>query len=132
MTKSLLVSFVLLACVACQTASLAPAKPVSAGALSADYARSAAEVRSKYDGKEIMVRGYAVEPSIMPRPDADQGSVSLVERDSKSNSRVTCWFSKEQANEFSNIKADQYLTVRGVFNGESGVDLKFCKLMKVD
>jgi hypothetical protein len=132
MTKSLLVPFVLLACAACQTESLRFPKPVAAGVLSDEYRRSVAIVRRKYDGKEIIVRGYAVNPATMPQADADQGSVSLEEKEGQSASTVTCWFSREQATEFSKIKGDQYLTVRGVFNGERGVELKFCKVVKVD
>lgn len=132
MAKSLLVSFVLIVCAACQTASLGRANPVSAGALTAEYERSTADVRNRYDGKEIVVRGYTVKPATMPQPDADQGLVLLEEEERQSVSKVTCWFSKEQATEFSKITGGQYLTVRGVFNGERGVELKFCKLMKID
>jgi hypothetical protein len=131
MTKSLLVSFVFLTCAACQTASLG-AKPVSAGALTAEYQKSIASVRNRYDGKEIIVRGYTLNPPEMPQPAADQGLVLLEDNGSVSVSKVACWFSKEQATEFSKIKGNQYLTVRGVFNGERGVDLKFCKLVKID
>jgi len=132
MTKSLLVSFVLVACAACQTAALGPAKWVSAGALSDDYQRSTTGVRSRYDGKEIIVWGYASKPAMMPQLNADQGSVFLEDKESQSVSKVACWFSKEQATEFSKITGGQYLIVRGVFNGERGVELKFCKLLKVD
>ena len=132
MTKSLLVPFVLLACAACQIASFGSSKPVAAGALSAEYQRSTGSVRNKYDGKEILVRGYAQNPATLPQPDADQGLVFLQEKESQSVSKVICWFSREQATEFSKIKGDQYLTVRGIFNGERGVELKFCKLVKVE
>jgi hypothetical protein len=44
----------------------------------------------------------------------------------------TCWFSKDQAEQFSKIKGGQYVTLKGIFNGEAGVDLKFCKLAKID
>jgi hypothetical protein len=131
MTKSLLLSFVFLTCAACQTASLG-AKPVSAGALTTEYQKSIASVRNRYDGKEIIVWGYTLNPPEMPPPAADQGLVLLEDNGSVSVSKVACWFSKEQATEFSKIKGNQYLTVRGVFNGERGVDLKFCKLVKID
>jgi len=132
MTKSLLVPLVLLACAACQIASLGSSKPVAAGALSAEYQRSTLSVRNKYDGKEVIVWGYVLNPATMPQSDNDQGLVFLEEKGSQSVSKVICWFSREQATEFSRIKGDQYLTVRGVFNGERGVELKFCKLIKVD
>ena len=132
MTKPLLVSLCLLACAGCQTGSISPEKPVSAGALGDAYERSTASVRKKFDGKEIVIRGYTLNPPAMPQPDADQGSVLLEDNDSQSVSKVACWFSKEQAVEFSRIKGNQYLTVRGVFNGERGVELKFCKLVKIE
>lgn len=132
MTKSLLAPLVLLACSACQTASIVSAKPVSAGALIDEYAQSTARVRSRYDGKEIVVRGYVVDPATMPQTDTDQGLVSLQDKNNQSVPKVTCWFSREQATEFSKIKGGQYLIVRGIFNGESGVELKFCKLVKLD
>jgi putative nucleic acid binding protein len=132
MTKSLVVPFVLLACAACQIASPGSSKPVAAGALSAEYQRSIGSVRNKYDGREILVRGYAKNPATMPQPDADQGLVFLQEKESQSVSKVICWFSREQAPEFSKIKGDQFLTVRGIFNGERGVELKFCKLVKIE
>jgi len=68
----------------------------------------------------------------MPQPDVDQGSVSLEEKENQSVSKVVCWFSREQTTEFAKIKGGQYLTVRGVFNGERGVELRFCKLVKVE
>ena len=132
MTKSLLVSLVLLACAGCLTESLSPEKAVSAGALVAEYERSTASVRNKYDGKEIVVRGYTLGAPAMPQGDADQGSVLLEDNNSQSVSRVACCFSKEQAGEFSRIKGNQYLTVRGVFNGERAAELKFCKLVKIE
>src|ERR1051326_4116955 len=132
MTKSLLVPFVLLACAACQIAFPGSSPPGAAGALSAEYQRSIGSVRNKYDGREILVRGYAKNPATMPQPDADQGLVFLQEKESQSVSKVICWFSREQAPEFSKIKGDQFLTVRGIFNGERGVELKFCKLVKIE
>ena len=39
---------------------------------------------------------------------------------------------KEQTAEFSKIKGGQYMTVKGIFNGEARADLKFCKLVKVE
>jgi hypothetical protein len=105
---------------------------VSARSLADEYERSSAAVRSRYDGKEITIRGYAELAAVMPGPDADQGSVLLDDKELKSGRRVICWFSQEQSQTFSSIKGEQYITVRGVFNGEAGVDLKFCKLVGVE
>jgi len=62
----------------------------------------------------------------------DQGSVLLEEKESKPTRQVACWFSKDQAEQFSKIKGGQYITVKGIFNGEAGADLKFCKLVKIE
>ena len=117
---------------ACQSASSRSPQPVSAGNLTAEYEKSSAGVRSKYDGKEITVRGYTLIAATLPRDGDDQGTVRLEEEGRDSGPQVTCWFSKEQVAEFSKIKGGQYVTVKGVFTGEAGAELKFCKLVKVE
>ena len=89
-------------------------------------------MRSKYDGKEITVRGYTLVAATMPQPGADQGSVLLEDKEIKPQRQVACWFSKDQIDQFSQIKGGQYVTVRGVFNGEAGAELKFCKLVSIE
>lgn len=125
-----LLSFAILT--ACQAASSRESLPVSAGVLSEEYERSTVAVRSKYDGKEIAVRGYATIAATMPLSGDDQGSVRLEEKGRYPARKVTCWFSKDQAERFSEIKGGQYITVRGIFNGEAGAELKFCKLVKLE
>ena len=120
----ILLSFVGLA--ACQSASPSSPLPITVGTLVEEYEKSSAGVRRKYDGKEITVRGYTVSNAAMPDIGADQGSVS------KTTSPMTCWFSQEQVEKFSKIKGGQYITVKGVFTGEAGAELKFCKLIKID
>ena len=100
----LLLSFAMLT--ACQAASSREPASVSALTLAEEYERSSAVVRSKYDGKEIIVRGYVLIAATMPPSGNDQ------------------------AEQFSRIKGRQYITVKGIFNGEAGVELKFCKLVK--
>lgn len=89
-------------------------------------------MRRKYDGKEIIVRGYAAITPTMPRTEAEQGSVLLEKKESKLTPQIACWFSLDQSDEFSKIKGGQYITVKGVFNGEAGAELKFCKLVKIE
>ena len=132
MWKRLVILLGLLVWTSCQPASTGSAKPILAGALSEEYEKSTAAVRSKYDGKEIIVRGYAMIAPTMPRPGDDQGSVLLEEKARKPARQVACWFSKDQAEEFSKIKGGQNITVKGIFNGEAGADLKFCKLVKIE
>ncbi len=126
------VLFSLTMLMACQAASSRGSLAISAGTLSDEYERSSAAVRSKYDGKEIIVRGYAVIAPTLPRPGDDQGSVWLEEKEARPARRVGCWFSKDQAEHFSKIKGGQYVTVRGIFNGEAGAELKFCKPIKIE
>ena len=131
--KSPLVMFSLLTLVSCQTASLGSPKPISVRTLAEEYERSSTDVRTKYDGKEITVRGYTAEAAIMPQPDDDdQGLVLLEEKDRKPAQQVACWFSRDQAEQFSTIKSGQFITVKGIFNGEAGADLRFCKLVKIE
>ena len=121
----------LLTCAACQTSAVNPPKPFSAGAFSAEYQQSSVAARSKYDGKEIAVRGFAETAANLPRATEDQGSILLKAKESNSLA-VTCWFSREQTQEFSKITGGQYITVKGVFNGEAGLELKFCKLVRIE
>jgi len=131
-SKSLLVLVSLMMWTCCQQVSSRENLPVSARSLAEEYERSSAAVRRKYDGKEILVRGYTVIPATMPQSAADQGSVWLEEGDLRPQPRVACWFSKDQAEQFSLVKGGQLVTVKGVFNGEAGAELKFCKLVKIE
>lgn len=121
-----------LAWTGCQPALPGSPKPLSAGALSEEYERSTAAVRSKYEGKEISVRGYTTTAAKMPRDDAAEGTVLLQEKGQNNLRQVACWFSREQATEFSKLRGGQSVTVAGVFAGEVGIDLKFCKLVKAE
>ncbi len=123
----------LLASMSCQPASLGSTKPISVRTLAEEYQQSSTDVRTKYDGKEITVRGYTAEAAIMPQPgDDDEGLVLLEEKDRKPAQQVACWFSRDQAEQFSTTKSGQFITVKGIFNGEAGADLRFCKLVKIE
>ena len=130
--KSILVLLGLTMLTGCQPASSRAPLSISAHTLAAEYERSSAAVRSKYDGKEIIVRGYTAIAATMPRSIEDQGSLLLTEKDRNLAQQIACWFSKDQNDSFSKIRAGQYVTVKGVFNGEAGANLKFCKLVKVE
>jgi tRNA_anti-like len=124
--RSIAAGLAVLLTISCHSA---PAIPV--GNLLAEYERATARTRQKYDGKEISVQGFALTSASLPG-DADQGSVWLEENGSTTAGKVGCWFSRGQAPEFSQIHTGQHLTIKGVFNGESGVQLKFCRLVKVE
>jgi hypothetical protein len=132
MWKAVPALFGLILGVACINSSQGRSKPLSVAALGEEYEKSTADVRRKYDGKEIVVRGYAPIPATSLGPSADQGSVFLEEKGSIHVRQLACWFSKDQASEFSKIKGSQYVTVKGIFNGEAGAELKFCKLVKIE
>ena len=120
---------------ACQAASSrqpAQPEPVSAGALTKEYQESTTETRRKYDGREITVKGLTTMTAMMPPSGSDQGVVFLEEEGANPPRRVSCWFSKDQADQFSKLKGGQFITVKGIFNGEAGAELKFCKLVKID
>jgi hypothetical protein len=108
----------------------APPSPLAAGALLSEYQQSSTRAREKYDGKEISVQGLALAEASLPA-NADQGSVWLEEKD-ETTGKVGCWFSRQQASDFSQIRGGEHLTIKGVFNGEAGVQLKFCRLVKVE
>ena len=133
MWKAFLVLFGLLMLTACQNASSRSQDPLSAGSLAEEYERSNVSVRRKYNGKEIIVRGYALLAAATTIQLGDgQGSVFLGEKGREPVRQITCWFSRDQAAEFSKIKSGQNVTVKGVFNGEGGAELKFCKLVRIE
>jgi hypothetical protein len=117
---------------ACQAASSGQTEPVSAGALTKEYQASTIDARRKYDGREITVKGLTVMTAMMPPSGSDQGLVFLEEKGANPARRVACWFSKDQVEQFSKITSGQFITVKGIFNGEAGAELKFCKLVKIE
>jgi tRNA_anti-like len=116
----------------CQTASSGELQPISAADLTQAYSRARADVRRRYDGKEIVVRGYISNSAVMPQGPEGQGSLSIEVRRDESLPKVICWFSNDQQEEFSKINGGRYVTVKGVFNGEAGLDLKFCKVLEME
>jgi len=126
--KGTLAIGILVLLVGCRSA---PA-PCSVGNLLSEYQESIVHTRQKYDGKEISVRGLALSAATLPLNGAEQGSVWLRESAGETTGEVSCWFSDQQAADFSQIRSGQQVTIRGVFNGEGGVQLKFCRLVRVE
>ena len=116
----------------CQQPSLGTPSPLSASHLAEEYERSHVDVRNKYEGKEIIVQGYVLAAASFPGEGDVQGSVLLQAGEGKSTPPVACWFSKDQRRHFSRVRGGQLIAVKGVFTGEAGVELKFCKLLKAD
>jgi hypothetical protein len=132
MSKKIFALMVLTISTACHRDLSNSQQPLSAGDLTKQYDISKTNVRSMYNGKEIVVRGYVTGTAAMPNVGDNEGQIALDEKGTVSVRQVTCWFSKNDAAEFSKIKGDQYVTVKGVFNGELGAELKFCKLIKIE
>lgn len=64
--------------------------------------------------------------------DAPRAARALVMDTSESSAATRTWFSRSQAEQFSQIKVGRVITVKGVFNGEAGLDLKLCRLVKAE
>lgn len=134
-SRNILFLFGLALLTACQAASSrqpAPPEPVSAGTLTREYQESTTDTRRTYDGQEITVKGLTAMTAMMPPAGSEEGLILLEEKGANPPRRVACWFSKDQAERFSKIKGGQLITVKGIFNGEAGAELKFCKLVKIE
>lgn len=106
-------------------------RTISAETLADKYSVSVEAARREFDGKELVVKGYASNFAVMPRDDESEGMI-LLNSGKKDAHEVQCWFSRYEAAEFADYAVGQPLTVRGIFNGESGMLLKFCKLVSKD
>lgn len=131
MLKTIVISTIAILAAACQSLSPAFQQTLSAGDLTAEYVRSKADVRQKYDGKEVSVRGYAPVQASMPRDDEYEGLLRL-EEEKNFSLQVLCRFTRNEASKFAAIKGGEYVTVKGVFNGERGTELRFCTLVNIE
>lgn len=132
MLKKIFVLAVLMIPAGCQSILPGWSYTLSAGDLAIQYKQSKERARSKYDGKEITVRGYVMTEAVMPGNNEYEGLIMLEDKDGNGASQILCWFSREEAEEFSIITGRQYVTVKGIFNGERGTELKFCKLVEIE
>lgn len=114
----------------CQGGTDTGARIISAETLADKYSVSVEAARREFDGKELVVRGFVSDVVDMPNDDETEGMILLGAGINRSTSGVQCWFSRYESAEFANMGAGQPLTVKGIFNGESGVALKFCKLVE--
>jgi hypothetical protein len=131
MLTKILISVIVMFLTACQGGLPAGQQSLSAGDLTAEYERSKIDARRKYDGKEISVRGYVLGEVALPKDDEYEGLITL-EDETNSSSQVLCWFTRNDASKFGAIKGGQFATVKGVFNGERGAELRFCRLVSVE
>jgi hypothetical protein len=122
----------LMSCQPAPSQQPAPPEPVSVATLAKEYQESTNDARRKYNGREITVKGLTQMAAMMPPFGEEQGVIFLEEKGANPPRRVACWFSKDQAEQFSKITSGQSITVKGIFNGEAGAELKFCKLVRID
>ena len=107
-----------------------PGGAISAGDLVNAYERSSADVRSRYEGKEITVRGKAMLQSSLLEANYTEGLIAVKDDGGQIRGHVNCWFSQNNAANFANISENQSVVVQGIFDGENTTDLKFCRLVK--
>lgn len=130
MRKKVVAAVIFTLLVACRGTGPRLKQTLSVRDLTAEYGHSKSSVRQKYDGKEISVQGYVLVPAAAPKDGEHEGFITLEEKTGSSS--VLCWFTRAKAAEFTAIERDRLLTVRGVFNGERGAELKFCRLVDIE
>ena len=116
----------------CGAGSNTLTRTITAETLADKYSVSVEAARREFDGKELVVKGYVSDPVSMPISDKSEGVILLGAEEKTTAQRVQCWFSRYESAEFADVGAGRSITVKGTFNGESGVVLKFCKLVEKD
>ena len=113
----------------CRSHSNQSVRTITAETLAQKYGVSVEAARREFDGKELLVEGYVLTVVAVPKNDEGEG-VILLGSTKEGSAGVQCWFTRYESAEFKNIAPRSPLTVKGVFNGEAGPVLKFCKLVK--
>lgn len=116
------------ALLSCQAGTGSSTRAISAETLAEKYTVSVEAARREFDGKELVVKGYVSSFVAMPKDDESEGRI-LLSSEKKVSTPVECWFSKYESVEFARIGVGSSITVKGIFSGESGLVLKFCKLV---
>jgi len=116
----------------CQAGSRTSTRTITAETLAYKYSASVEAARREFDGKELVVKGYVSNSVVMPKDDESEGMILLDSGKKTPDPQVQCWFSRYESAEFADISTAQSITIRGIFNGESGIVLKFCKLVHKD
>ena len=115
----------------CRTGAQPVIRTISAETLADKYSVSIEAARHEFDGKDLLVEGYVLNSVAMPKNDNEEGMV-LLGSDKGSAMGVQCWFTKYESAEFTGVVPGNSITVKGIFSGEPGPVLKFCKLVKVN
>ncbi len=131
MWRTAVTGFAVASWTACQSLSSVPMATLTAEELANQYAVAGESVRTKFDGKEIVVRGFALAAATLPSREEYEGSISLGGNGGPDDTQVVCWFGQKEAREFAEVIPGSYIKVVGVFNGEGGARLRFCRLVEI-
>lgn len=126
--RGMMILVALPALTSCQAGSRTSTRTITAEALATKYNVSAEAARREFDGKELVVKGYVLKSVAMPNGDESEGVILLSPGNKITGPTVECWFTRYESAEFAELDTGQSITVKGIFNGESGITLKFCKL----
>lgn len=136
MLKKLLIiaifAFASMACGAGGAANSTKEQPMPVGALLNEYEKSKDATVAKYTGKTLTVVGYSGVPPIMPTGTDDIGVLTIREKDGDLMKMLGCQFKAPDKAEFSRIKGDQTVVIRGVFDDDMSTTLKSCKLVSIE
>lgn len=116
----------------CRAGSGTLTRTITAETLADKYSVSVEAARREFDGKELVVKGYVSNFVAMPKDDESEGMILLGSGKKTADPQVQCWFSRYESAEFADLGTGRSITVKGIFNGESGIVLKFCKLVRKD
>jgi len=125
MLKKILIITGLTIRAACQ----GPGLTLPVGVVAKESERFTQTAPSKYNNKEIAVRGYTYGDVVMQKLGDTVGSFRLGEKGGAG--AVSCNFSEKDATEFSKIKGLQYVTVKGIYH-DLNHDLTPCTLVNVE
>jgi len=138
MWKNILISAIFIFLTSCSAGNSANSpntaaeKPMPVGALMSEYEKSKEATKTKYSGKTLIVRGYTLIAPTMPTGADDAGILGLMEKGGDMLKMLSCQFTAADKAEFSRVKGDQMVTVRGIFDDDMSTALKSCRLVDVE
>ncbi len=107
-------------------------KPMPVGALMTEYTNSKEETVAKYDGKTLIVEGFATTEPIMPTGADDAGILVIMEKGGDTLKALACHFTAAEKAHFADVKAGQKVVITGVFADDISTRLKSCNRIKTE
>jgi hypothetical protein len=95
------------------------------------YESSPLATRQEFEGRELSVHG-AVLYGPTPRDESQTEGYVILGGGDPQERQIKCWFSEKEAERFVNIHSGQNIGVRGIFSGEAGAEIRFCRLVSVE